>query len=275
MLKMTKRSLNSLMMKKTSKPYGELYAPHSFIKEEIKMKKNGKPVSMLGDEDNTQKQKTIDFVTNVLSHINDDVNEQSDDYEIKVTGDERTFEDGFVRYTKEGKGRYDLIPFEVIGDNISMMENLYIRTQAIHQTNLVAFSNFMIIEAISKLDLQAAIANITAMHYCNKNKVSTIRISRDSYSDGLIKMLKDLSIHFEKGAAKYGENNWRKGVNELWSFIDSGRRHTMQYLNGETDEPHHISAIWNFVCYLALTREEPDNGPTDLGTMFTKRDSIQ
>ena len=272
-----------------SKPYGEHIAPHSFIKEEITMSGLffikpeipedivNKFTSSEGDDmlDETETKEETDFASNVLSHINDDVNEQSDDYEIKVTGNERTFEDGFVRYTKEGKGRYDLIPFEVIGDNISMMENLYIRTQAIHQTNLVAFSNFMIIEAISKLDLQAAIANITAMHYCNKNKVSTIRISRDSYSDGLIKMLKDLSIHFEKGAAKYGENNWRKGINELWSFIDSGRRHTMQYLNGETDEPHHISAIWNFVCYLALTREEPDNGPTDLGTMFTKRDSIQ
>ena len=49
--------------------------------------------------------------------------ETDHDYEIKVTGNERTFEDGFVRYTKEGKGRYDLIPFDVIHDHMILIDN--------------------------------------------------------------------------------------------------------------------------------------------------------
>jgi hypothetical protein len=67
----------------------------------------------------------------------------------------------------------------------------------------------------------------------------------------VIKMLKDLAINYEKGAEKYGENNWRKGI-PLNSFEDSGFRHFCQWLNDETDEPHHISAIWNFMCWLEI-----------------------
>jgi hypothetical protein len=61
-------------------------------------------------------------------------------------------------------------------------------------------------------------------------------------------MLLDLAIHFEKGAAKYGENNWKKGIPSS-SFEDSGFRHLCQWMSGNTDEPHHISAIWNMICW--------------------------
>jgi hypothetical protein len=62
-------------------------------------------------------------------------------------------------------------------------------------------------------------------------------------------MLKYLAIHFQKGAEKYGERNCEKGI-PLSSFYDSATRHTYQFLLGETDEPHHISAIWN--CWMAI-----------------------
>lgn len=241
-----------------------------FIKPEIPEDIVNKFTSSEGDDilDETETKEETNFVSNVLSHINDDVNEQSDDYEIKVTGDERTFEDGFVRYTKEGKGRYDLIPFEVICDHMTLIDNQYQCVHSMYNSVTINYSKFSIIKYISGTnELHGAIANIVAMHYYAKDHATSVSLSRDQYADSFIRMLQDLSIHFEKGAAKYGENNWRKGTNELWSFIDSGRRHTMQYLNGQTDEPHFISAIWNFVCYLALTREAENQ--TDLGIVFS------
>jgi hypothetical protein len=57
--------------------------------------------------------------------------------------------------------------------------------------------------------------------------------------------MKELAVHFEKGAKIYGEHNCEKGIPK-WSFIDSGLRHLTQFLNGEDDENHYIAAIWNF-----------------------------
>lgn len=56
-----------------------------------------------------------------------------------------------------------------------------------------------------------------------------------------------LSKHFEKGAEKYAERNWEKGI-PYTKYLDSGIRHAVQCLNGETDEPHAVAAAWNFLC---------------------------
>ena len=37
----------------------------------------------------------------------------SEDYEIKMDGDKAEFDGGAIRYTKTGKGRFDLIPKDV------------------------------------------------------------------------------------------------------------------------------------------------------------------
>ena len=77
------------------------------------------------------------------------------------------------------------------------------------------------------------------------------------FYDAFAQMLRDLAKHFQNGAKIYGENNWMKGIEDNTgipetSFFDSGARHTMQFICGETDEPHYISAIWNFVCGLYI-----------------------
>ena len=64
-------------------------------------------------------------------------------------------------------------------------------------------------------------------------------------------MLEELAIHYENGAEKYGVDNWKKGIPVIGgdrggSFTDSGLRHLNQFIQGKTDEPHHISCIWNF-----------------------------
>ncbi len=57
-----------------------------------------------------------------------------------------------------------------------------------------------------------------------------------------------LARHFENGAVKYGDDNWRKGL-PLRRFIDSAFRHLCQYVNGGEDEDHLTAAIWNLMCH--------------------------
>jgi hypothetical protein len=55
-----------------------------------------------------------------------------------------------------------------------------------------------------------------------------------------------LSKRFESGANSYGDRNWEKGQ-PLGRYLDSGLRHLFQFLEGRTDEDHHIAAIWNLI----------------------------
>ena len=62
-----------------------------------------------------------------------------------------------------------------------------------------------------------------------------------------------LARHFENGSLKYGERNWELGI-PCHSFADSGMRHLLRYMAGDTDEDHLIAAVWNLMC-LAETEE--------------------
>ena len=53
-----------------------------------------------------------------------------------------------------------------------------------------------------------------------------------------------LAKHYESGAKKYGDNNFRLGM-PIKRYIDSARRHLNKYRMGMTDEDHLIAAIWN------------------------------
>lgn len=63
-----------------------------------------------------------------------------------------------------------------------------------------------------------------------------------------------LAKHYERGAERYGEYNWQKGI-PCHSFVDSALRHMLKYMDGWTDEDHLIAAIWN-LCGLAWTEEK-------------------
>lgn len=63
-----------------------------------------------------------------------------------------------------------------------------------------------------------------------------------------------LARHYERGAERYGEYNWKQGI-PCHSFVDSALRHLLKYMDGWTDEDHLIAAIWN-LCGLAWTEEK-------------------
>ena len=53
-----------------------------------------------------------------------------------------------------------------------------------------------------------------------------------------------VSKHYEKGADKYGERNWEKGIASS-SFLDSAFRHLAKYADGWHDEDHLSAATFN------------------------------
>jgi len=55
-----------------------------------------------------------------------------------------------------------------------------------------------------------------------------------------------LAKHYEAGAVKYGDNNFRLGM-PVKRYIDSARRHINKYRLGDTDEDHLIAAVWNLI----------------------------
>jgi hypothetical protein len=61
--------------------------------------------------------------------------------------------------------------------------------------------------------------------------------------------LKRLAQLYERGAVKYGPNNWRRGIN-LPRYIDSAMRHINDFQDGKRDEDHLIAAAWNLFGYV-------------------------
>jgi len=63
--------------------------------------------------------------------------------------------------------------------------------------------------------------------------------------------LKRLALVHEKGAIKYGDHNWEKGI-PIKRCLESGIRHAYQYLEGLRDEDHLAQAMWNFAAAIHI-----------------------
>lgn len=178
--------------------------------------------------------------------------------EIKVSGTPQTYGDGAIRNSKEGKGRFDLIPPEPF--DLIVKRLIFLRD---HRIPISIANDYIWKKAFSDANYVDAIILLTAREYGIKDKDidydtdTSITYDPECADTGFWTMLHDLAIHFQKGAEIYGEHNCEKGI-PIWSFRDSGLRHLSQYFNHETDEPHLISAIWNFwmLIWTAMRLEE-------------------
>jgi hypothetical protein len=69
------------------------------------------------------------------------------------------------------------------------------------------------------------------------------------------KPLKRLALVYEKGANKYGENNWKKGM-KVSRVLDSALRHIFLYMEGDDVEDHLAQAAWNIFAALEFDETE-------------------
>lgn len=187
----------------------------------------------------------------------------SDNY-IKMDGEKAAFDGGAIRYTKTGKGRFDLIPGDIIVDLVACAwENFYSEgtmTTSLSDIIQCAYQqdDVRYFETIINLVNWKYASGITGV---DDNGEECKETTYHEFIRGLCKMLKDLAIHYENGAEKYGVDNWKKGIpvtggDRGGSFTDSGLRHLNQYLMGYTDEHHCIACIWNFIGAIWTLRNE-------------------
>ena len=185
---------------------------------------------------------------------------------LKMDGEKAQFETGAIRYTKTGKGRYDLIP-ESVSDIIMYAQDDYRSSSGYMTTTktglmLFAYTNDDIASRFINI-----VINLVNYYYAPGEDVETIdgiigkKTTYADFETGWAHMMDDLAKHYEAGAEKYGVDNWKKGIPVIGgdrggSFADSALRHLNQFCMGKIDEPHQISCIWNCVCGLWTLQEE-------------------
>ena len=78
--------------------------------------------------------------------------------------------------------------------------------------------------------------------------------------------LKRLAGLYTRGAQKYGEHNWQKGM-PYSRFLASLERHLHQWKQGETDEDHMTAVAWNALAIIhfdEIGRKELDDIHKDI-----------
>ena len=80
--------------------------------------------------------------------------------------------------------------------------------------------------------------------------------------------LRRLALVYERGAVKYDDNNWMKGM-PISRCIDSALRHIDEYKMGMIDEDHVAQAAWNLFSVMHY-QEMIDKGilPKELDDMY-------
>lgn len=104
---------------------------------------------------------------------------------------------------------------------------------------------------------------------------------RESFSTGAVRDVADdkprpdlispffmrrLGEHLAKGAKKYSEWNWAKGIDNARCF-QSAYRHLLAYQCGETNEDHLAAAAFNLMAI--IHNEEVTKGKIKLNTGFS------
>jgi hypothetical protein len=134
--------------------------------------------------------------------------------ELADSGKRTTYPSGGMRELLSDKGRCDLLPLRLIGE---------------HYNDLI----FVYIEEYIRTGKQKKLwLAIEMFAILNEWTYET--------------MLLEVAKHYEAGAKKYADRNWELGI-PLHSYIDSGVRHYLKWMNGDTDEPHDRAFVWNLL----------------------------
>lgn len=145
------------------------------------------------------------------------MNENNKNMLPKDSGATREFATGAHRDAATGKGRCDLLPL----------------------AQVAAVMDDKVIEALAKF------METKEPEYIKQALINSI--DTVPCYESLANMMIEVSMLYEAGAIKYGENNWKHGM-PLKCYIDSGIRHYFKTLRGDDDEPHYRGFIWNMLC---------------------------
>lgn len=148
---------------------------------------------------------------------------------ILDSGNRTEFESGAVRDMREGKGRCDLLPLDVVEGQYDFPEIKCV-TKRIFQFQDSGDTKY----------LEMALGSFRHLRGWDTNT-----------------MMLELAKHFEEGAKKYGDNNWRKGI-PVRCYIDSALRHFFKFLREDQDEPHDRACCWNIMCAIWTCNNMPE-----------------
>lgn len=136
---------------------------------------------------------------------------------IKDSGDRTTFSTGAVRDMQgEDKGRCDLLPLDVVSQFTSDKEVKKI---------------FWHIDGFLKTGKTEFLIEAARCFYKYRGWT-------------LAECMLEVSIHYRDGAEKYKPNNWKLGI-PMSSYISSGVRHLLKFLDNKQDERHDRAFVWN------------------------------
>ena len=183
----------------------------------------------------------------------------------------KDFGTGAKREDKTGKGRYDLIPGDVMSELEDFAWETYFNNgsttcSATDVSKSAYFDDWTDVELYYDF-----IVNVISYFFAKDRLVCLDDCSEISYEvnwytfrSGLYEMRKQLALHYEAGAVVHGVDNWKKGLPVYGSerggcFLDSMRRHIDQALMGLTDEPHAVAALWNAFCAVWTLKNKPEN----------------
>jgi len=139
---------------------------------------------------------------------------------IPDSGKRREFSTGAHRDSADDKGRMDLIPLDIaarIVEDDEEPDRVMCLVEEFKKTNETKYLTEALRESVGYLNL-------------------------DSPED----LLLEASYIYKGGALKYGENNWKLGM-DVKIYIDSGMRHYAKARRGDDDENHIGSFAWNLI----------------------------
>lgn len=181
---------------------------------------------------------------------------------IKDSGEKRTFETGSHRDMNVGKGRMDLLPAE------SVIEVYGVLTETEQGCDNTSHTRY----------LEESLVNIM-YYFTGSNKKNHLAVAARAalIATGIFETLgsdseetavkgipgylayglKQVSMHYEAGAIKYGENNWKLGQ-PMSVLLDSGARHLTKAIGEIVDEPHCRAAGWNLLSAIWTEKNLPN-----------------
>lgn len=181
------------------------------------------------------------------------------EFVTKDSGKREEFDTGARRDIRVGKGRYDLlspIAWEKVAKGFHCFDARKVsESEARHWVGY--FTN-----SFRKFGDQNDLVRSTCWNMLlgggmEKNYSAEALLTPFNFDAVPPMALARLAGIYERGAVKYGDNNWQKGM-PFSRFLDSAMRHFEEDRMGLKDEDHLMQSCWNRWAILHLWETKPE-----------------